>query len=151
MPETTLCYIKKGDYYLMMHRILKPNDYNHNKWIGVGGKIENETVKECLYREVLEETGLVLRNETFFGHVFFHDGNYYEHMYLYVSEDYEGTVIESSEGVLDYIHKDDILNLELWEGDILFLKKILANEPFTRLDLFYEKGHLIRAEFKDTL
>ena len=37
---TTLCYIEKDNKYLMLHRIKKENDINHDKWIGVGGKFE---------------------------------------------------------------------------------------------------------------
>ena len=41
MKNTTLCYIEneRGEY-LMLHRVKKQNDLNHDKWIGVGGKFE---------------------------------------------------------------------------------------------------------------
>ena len=56
---TTLCYIEKDNKYLMLHRIKKENDINHDKWIGVGGKFEwGESPEECMLREVWEETGL---------------------------------------------------------------------------------------------
>ena len=55
---TTLCYIEKDDSYLMMHRTVKKNDVNKDKWIGVGGHAElGESPEECLLREVQEETG----------------------------------------------------------------------------------------------
>ena len=38
--STTLCYLERDDAYLMLHRIKKQDDYNHDKWIGVGGKFE---------------------------------------------------------------------------------------------------------------
>lgn len=51
MKLTTLCYIEKNNEYLMLHRVKKENDVNHDKWIGVGGKFEeNETPEECLLR-----------------------------------------------------------------------------------------------------
>ena len=54
---TTLCYIEKDDCYLMLHRVKKENDLNHDKWIGVGGKFEAEEMpEECMMREVKEET-----------------------------------------------------------------------------------------------
>ena len=32
---STLCYIKKDGKYLMLHRTVKENDVNKDKWIGV--------------------------------------------------------------------------------------------------------------------
>ena len=40
MLNTTLCYIERNGSYLMLHRVKKENDLNHDKWIGVGGKFE---------------------------------------------------------------------------------------------------------------
>ena len=33
MKNTSLCYIEKDGCYLMMHRVKKVNDENHDKWI----------------------------------------------------------------------------------------------------------------------
>ena len=38
--NTTLCYLRRGEDYLMLHRVKKQNDVNQDKWIGVGGKFE---------------------------------------------------------------------------------------------------------------
>ena len=60
--STTLCYLERDDAYLMLHRIKKQDDYNHDKWVGVGGKFERfESPEDCLVREVREETGLTLQ------------------------------------------------------------------------------------------
>ena len=37
---STLCYIEKDGQYLMLHRTVKKNDVNKDKWIGVGGHFE---------------------------------------------------------------------------------------------------------------
>ena len=59
--STTLCYLEREDAYLMLHRVKKQDDYNHDKWVGVGGKFERfESPEDCLLREVREETGLTL-------------------------------------------------------------------------------------------
>ena len=69
---TTLCYIEKGDSYLMLHRVSKKHDVNKDKWIGIGGHFEeNESPEECLLREAKEETGLTLTSWKFRGIVTF--------------------------------------------------------------------------------
>ena len=56
--NSTLCYIEKNHKYLMLHRVVKKNDVNKDKWIGVGGHFEyGESPEECVLREVKEETG----------------------------------------------------------------------------------------------
>ena len=58
MTTTTLCYIENDNKYLMLHRVVKKNDVNKDKWIGIGGHFEEgESPEECLCREVYEETG----------------------------------------------------------------------------------------------
>ena len=61
MLQSTLCYLERGDAYLMLHRVKKEHDANRDKWIGIGGKCEEgESPEECLLREAWEETGLTL-------------------------------------------------------------------------------------------
>ena len=58
---STLCYIEKDNKYLMLHRVVKKNDVNKDKWIGVGGHFDYaESPEECLLREGKEETGYTL-------------------------------------------------------------------------------------------
>lgn len=140
MKETTLCYIEQDNKYLMLHRTKKSNDPNREKWIGVGGKVEaGESVEECLLREVMEETGLVLKKYQYRGKLYFHSDTYEDEiMYLYTSSKFEGKLIECKEGELAWIEKSDILNLNLWEGDKVFLKKLLKDNigPFV-LRMYY--------------
>jgi ADP-ribose pyrophosphatase len=59
--QTTLCYLEKDGAYLMLHRVKKKNDVNHDKWVGVGGQFEpGEDAPACALREVREETGLTM-------------------------------------------------------------------------------------------
>ena len=59
MLQTTLCYLEKDGCYLMLHRIKKKKDVNHDKWVGVGGKFEpGEDALACVLRETREEIGL---------------------------------------------------------------------------------------------
>ena len=76
MELSTLCYLERDDQYLMLHRTVKKNDVNKEKWIGVGGHFEaEESPEECLLREVYEETGLVLTSWRFRGIVTYVSGN----------------------------------------------------------------------------
>ena len=63
MQLATLCYIKKNQKTLMLHRIKKQNDIHEGKWNGLGGKFEfGETPEECVIREVKEESGIEITN-----------------------------------------------------------------------------------------
>lgn len=141
---TTLCYIEKEDQYLMLHRIKKEHDINKDKWIGVGGHFEaEESPEECLLREVKEETGLTLTSWKFRGIVtFISDAWQTEYMCLYTADGFEGELISCKEGELEWIRKGDLKNLNLWEGDTVFLRLLEENTPFFSLKLRYEGDKL---------
>ena len=144
---TTLCYIEKGDSYLMLHRVSKKHDVNKDKWIGIGGHFEeNESPEECLLREAKEETGLTLTSWKFRGIVtFISEGWNTEYMCLYTADGYEGEIIPCNEGVLEWIRKEDLIKLNLWEGDKIFLKLLQENAPFFSLKLAYKGDVLTEA------
>ena len=144
---TTLCYIEKGDSYLMLHRVSKKHDVNKDKWIGIGGHFEeNESPEECLLREAKEESGLTLTSWKFRGIVtFISEGWNTEYMCLYTADGYEGEIIPCNEGVLEWIRKEDLLKLNLWEGDKIFLKLLQENAPFFSLKLAYKGDVLTEA------
>ena len=143
---TTLCYIEKNSSYLMLHRVTKKNDINHDKWIGVGGHFEfEESPEDCLLREVKEETGLTLKNFKFRGIVtFVSDDDEAEYMCLYTSDDFEGNLIECDEGKLEWVPLEKIESLELWEGDKIFLRLLHTDAPFFSLKLVYKNGNLVQ-------
>ena len=144
---TTLCYIEKGNQYLMLHRISKKNDVNKDKWIGVGGHFEEkESPEDCLLREVKEETGLTLTSYRFRGIVTFICDDYdIDYMCLYTADSYQGELKECDEGKLEWIDKDRLMELELWEGDKIFFELLRKNHPFFSLKLVYKKGALVEA------
>ena len=139
MKLTTLCYIEKDGKYLMLHRIKKKSDINQGKWIGVGGHFEEgESPEECLIREVQEETGLFLTQYAFRGIVTFAtDVQQTEYMCLYTANAFEGELTACNEGELAWIDKEKIEELELWEGDRIFLRLLAAEAPFFSLKLRY--------------
>lgn len=137
---TTLCYIEKDGCYLMLHRVKKEQDANKDKWIGVGGKFEEgEAPEECMLREVKEETGLTLTNYKFRGIITFVSDEWgCEYMHLFTADQYEGVIKECAEGELVWVPKSEIENLNLWEGDKIFLRLLEDREEFFSLKLRYE-------------
>lgn len=151
MINTTLCYIEKDDKYLMLHRTKKENDINEGKWIGVGGKFEkDETPEECLLREVREETGLELTKYKLRGVITFLSNEWEtEYMYLFTANEFAGELICCDEGDLEWVEKDKILSLNIWEGDKIFLKKILEDDNFFTLKVSYKGDELVESVVKE--
>ena len=139
---STLCYIEKDGKYLMLHRTVKKNDVNKDKWIGVGGHFEaDESPEECILREVKEETGYTLTSYRFCGIVTFVSGNgVTEYMHLFTADGFEGEPVSCDEGELEWIDIDKIEELNLWRGDKIFLRLMAQKVPFFSLKLVYD-GH----------
>ncbi len=140
MRNTTLCHIEKDGKYLMLHRVKKENDLNKDKWVGIGGKFEDrESPEECNIREVYEETGLTLKSARYCGIVTFVSDKWEtEYMHIFHSDSFSGEVRECDEGVLEWVDKNKLLDLTLWEGDKIFLRLIDEKSPFFSLKLVYE-------------
>lgn len=147
MWNTTLCYIEQDGKYLMLHRIKKENDINHDKWIGIGGKFEEkESPEECLLREVKEETGLTLTEYAYRGLVtFVSDVWTTEYMHLFTATGFTGTMIPCDEGDLEWVPKDQVKDLPIWTGDKIFLDLLTQDIPFFSLKLAYEGDTLVQA------
>ena len=144
---TTLCYIEKDGKYLMMHRVKKENDINKDKWVGIGGHFEaDESPEECLLRESLEETGLTLTSFKLRGVItFLCDRWQTEYMFLYTADAFEGTITECSEGSLEWIDKEQVYSLPVWEGDKIFFRLLETGQPFFSLKLRYVQDFLTEA------
>lgn len=153
MINTTLCYIAQGEDYLMLHRVKKENDLNHDKWIGIGGKFEDkESPEDCVVREVLEETGLKLTSYRYRGLVTFVSDHWpTEYMHLFTADGFTGTLKECDEGVLEWIPRKKLLELPHWEGDAIFLDLIDREDtPFFSLKLCYRGDQLEQAVLNGT-
>ncbi len=145
---STLCYLERDGAYLMLHRTVKKNDVNKDKWIGVGGHFEEgESPEECVIREVLEETGYRLTSYKYRGLVTFLSGNgVTEYMSLFTADGFEGEEISCDEGELQWVPIEKIGELNLWEGDKIFFRLLQENVPFFSLKLVYDgAGGLVSA------
>ena len=150
MFNTTLCYVTRGNDVLMLHRVKKKNDANHDKWIGVGGKFEEgESPEECILRETAEETGLTLTSYRYRGLVtFVSDVWPTEYMHLYTADGWQGELIagrDCAEGELEWVEKRRVPQLPIWQGDKIFLDLLERKVPFFSLKLVYEGERLVKA------
>ena len=147
MINSTLCYVTRGNDVLMLHRVKKKNDINKDKWIGIGGKFEeNESPDQCLLREAKEETGLTLTSWRCRGVVTFLNTNCDgEYMYLFTADGFEGELKTCDEGVLQWVKRDFLDTLPQWEGDKIFLDLLWQDAPFFLLKLRYEGDKLVEA------
>jgi 8-oxo-dGTP diphosphatase len=145
---TTLCYLEQNESYLMMHRVKKKLDINHDKWIGVGGHFEpQESPEECLLREVKEETGVRLISWRLRGIItFLCDRWQTEYMFLYTADGWQGDFFDADacdEGTLQWVPKKEVCRLPIWEGDKIFFRLLAENHPFFSLKLRYVGNQLI--------
>lgn len=141
--KTTLCYLERNNEfdeleYLMLHRVKKEQDINKDKWIGIGGHFEAmESPDECMLREAKEETGLQLLDLRLRGIVTFICGETCEYMHLFTAKHWEGELQDCNEGVLEWVPKDQIYDLNVWEGDKIFFQLLELDVPCFLLKLEY--------------
>ena len=147
MHNSTRCYILRGNEVLMLHRVKKKDDINKDKWIGIGGKFESEeSPDECLLREAKEETGLTLTSWRCRGIVtFLNEGGEGEYMYLFTADGFQGELIECDEGNLEWVSREFLGTLPMWEGDKIFLDLLWQDAPFFLLTLRYRNDRLVEA------
>lgn len=148
MKLATLCYVRRGGQTLMIHRVKKENDMHLGKWNGLGGKFEpGETPEECAIREVYEESGLVVHNPRLKGLLTFPgfalDEDWYA--FVFVIEEFEGELVESQEGDLQWINQEELMGLNLWEGDRIFLNW-LDRPGFFSGKFIYQENNLVSYE-----
>jgi len=118
----------------MVHRITRPGDIHWGKWNGLGGKlIPGETPEECVIREVLEESGIRIESPRLCGILTFPSFEDDDDWYVFVFEarGFEGEAGPCPEGVLDWIEDSKLQDLDLWEGDRIFLPWIGSGRFFS--------------------
>lgn len=145
MKLATLCYVMNDNKTLMLYRNKKENDYHEGKWNGLGGKFEQgEAPEECAIREVFEESGLKVKDPILKGHITFpmFDGKDDWYVWLYVFNGFEGNLIDSPEGRLEWIPNEKLNELNLWEGDKIFIPWLFNDKIFSA-KFNYENGKYI--------
>lgn len=148
MQLATLCYVIDKDKTLMIYRNKKKNDYHEGKWNGLGGKFEpGESPEECAIREVKEESGLTMINPKMKGFITFPMFDKVKDWYVFIftASEFEGNIIDSSEGKLEWIPNNKLVDLNLWDGDKIFIPW-LFQEKFFSAKFIYEYGKFINHE-----
>lgn len=146
MKLATLCYIQKDNKTLMLHRVKKEDDMHQGKWNGLGGKFEpGESPEECVIREIREECGLTLRNPILKGIMTFPQFSKGEDWwaFIFIAREFEGSLKESSEGDLEWIDNDKLFELDLWDGDKIFIEW-LKKKGFFSAKFVYKDGKLTK-------
>ncbi len=147
MKLATLCYLfnKETDSTLMIFRNKKENDYHKGKWNGLGGKFEaGESPEECARREILEESGLKVHSLKLKGIITFplFDGKDDWYVFLFTSDNFEGSLIDSLEGTLEWIPTNKLTGINLWDGDKIFIPWLLGDKFFSA-KFNYNEGKFI--------
>ena len=151
MALTTVTYIRNQNKILMLHRVKELNDFNEGKWLGVGGHLElGETPQEAALREIKEETGISIDKIVLQGIVtFVYPNKETDYIFVYRADTEITETIITPEGVLQWIAVEEIMNLNLWEGDLLFLPYVLdqSDEIFSVKLVYDENGNLDKYRF----
>lgn len=147
MKLATLCYVtdKNQTETLMIHRVKKQNDYHEGKWNGLGGKFDpGESPEECAIREIEEECGLKVKSLTMKGFITFplFDGKEDWYVFLFTTNEFEGTLIDSPEGHLEWIPNEKLTEINLWEGDKIFIPWLFEDRFFSA-KFNYEDGKFV--------
>ncbi len=134
MKLATLLYVRTASHTLMLLRNKKPNDTHHGRWNGLGGKFEaGETPEECARRELREEAGLIAEELNWRGLLTFplFDGRDDWYVHVFVIPRFSGELIDSPEGELAWIANEELLDLNLWPGDRIFLPWVFGDRFFS--------------------
>ncbi len=138
----TLCYVQQNHKTLMLHRVKKEDDMHMGKWNGLGGKFEaGETPEACAVREIREESGLTATKLNLKGHItfpLFSPGTDW-YVFVFVIPEFKGKLIESPEGHLEWVDNKKLMNLNLWEGDKIFLPWLNDKHFFSAIFEYKEK------------
>ncbi|MEW6654976.1 MAG: 8-oxo-dGTP diphosphatase [Bacteroidota bacterium] len=144
----TLCYVMHEGRTLMLFRNKKPNDYHEGKWNGLGGKFEEgESPEECAVREVEEESGIKMITPKMKGIITFpmFDNKKDWYVFLFTAENFSGELADSNEGKLEWIPNDELVNLNLWDGDKIFIPWLFEDKYFSA-KFIYENGKYVSHE-----
>ena len=136
---TVLCLIQDGNRVLLQNRV--KNDWKGNTL--PGGHVEvGESFVDAVVREMKEETGLSIKNPRIVGikHFPMENGRYI--VLLFKATEFEGTVVSSEEGEMEWISLDDLSAINVVE-DFHDLMKVMNDPDLNEFQYTIENGEWI--------
>jgi len=127
-PATLVFVVRDGKILL----INKKTGLGKGKVNGPGGKVEKgESPEDCAVRECQEELGITVSNLQYCGqHRFQFVDGYSIHVWVYLTQNYEGVPTESVEAKPLWVSLDEIPYEQMWEDDEIWLPMMLRGEKF---------------------
>lgn len=131
----TLVFVIRDEKILLID---KKTGFGKGKVNGPGGKVEpGESPQDCAVRECYEELGIRVANLRYCGqHRFQFVDGYSLLVWVYSSEEFEGTPTESVEAKPLWFPLDAIPFERMWEDDGLWLPMLIRGERFQGRWLF---------------
>ena len=124
---TVLCLISNGDKVLLQNRV-------KNDWRGYalpGGHVEpGESFVDAVIREMREETGLTVYNPKLVGIKQFPIDNGRYIVFLFKTAEYTGNLQSSDEGMMEWISREDLKNVNAVD-DLEELLNVMENDELT--------------------
>lgn len=151
MIIATICEITRAGKLLLQKKAA--GKFGEGKWNGPGGKVlKGETPEDGVIREVMEETGLTIKNPDLKGVLDFYFGEKDEPdwiAYIYHVTDYTGDITANEEGELKWFKYEDIPYDMMWQDDEYWLPAMLEGKSFMGAFWFNEEGtELIKHNIK---
>ena len=114
--DVVAAIIKREDYYLLAKR--NKDKYMGLKWEFPGGKVEqNETFKEALSREILEELNVNIQIHSKVAEESYHDEEINIVLHYYMCTLIDNDIVLSEHEAIEWVKKQDFLNYEFVPGD----------------------------------
>lgn len=132
----TLGYVLSPDrsQVLMIHRNARRDDHHLGKYNGLGGKLEpDEDVASGMRREIHEEAGIECVSMRLRGTISWPGfGKHGEDWlgFIFLVEHFEGAPHAGNhEGALEWVERERMSELPMWEGDRHFLPLVFDDDP----------------------
>lgn len=119
---------------LMIHRNARADDQHLGKYNGLGGKMETgEDIATCMRREIREEAGIECPSMRLRGTLnwpgFGKQGEDWLG-FIFIIDRFSGEPLKAnSEGTLEWVERERLLELPMWEGDRHFLPLVFDDDP----------------------